>query len=354
MDIRRFIQILHKIRNNGVYKTHVYHQNKQDIVLFDPGNHSVFMTYDFFNTPEGLRLIEINTNGGGFLVSMLLHSFCSSVDESERVTITNMIKEMFLNEHFLATGKKELKTVVIVDENPETQKLYFEFLGFQKLFHSFGWTTEICDPKDLYFETDNKRLKTKSGLNVDLVYNRHCDFLFEDDTLSHLKTAYLSGAICLTPNPHDYALLADKQRLIDLSHTDFLHSLNLSVSEVALMQKLIPQALSMDDLSLSDIHKHKGDYFFKPMHSFGSKGVYSGKKMSHKKIDEIYNEPYILQPLFSPKTIHIPGIESSFKEEIRVFSYMAEAQLFAARLYRGQAFNMKEQGGGFAAIHIEN
>lgn len=45
------------------------------------------------------------------------------------------------------------------------------------------------------------------------------------------------------------------------------------------------------------------------MNSFGAKGVYSGKQISHKKIDEIYNQSYILQPLFLPKLVSIPGID---------------------------------------------
>lgn len=353
-EIKQFIKILNKIRQSDVYRTHVYAHNTRDVVSFDPGNAGVFMTYDFFNTPDGLRLIEINTNGGGFIVSMLMHYLNLTTEEQKVSSILNEIKTMFENEYFLATGRKTLKNVVIVDENPETQRLYFEVLGFQKLFQSFGWTAEICDPKDLLYDVKNKGLKTPSGMWVDLVYNRHCDFFLEDQSLNQLKLAYLSGAIALSPNPHEYALLADKQRLIDLSNSAFLYTLNLEATEKELIQKLIPNAQKISEIPIAELHHNKAAYFFKPINSFGSKGVYMGKKISHQKIDKIYTQAYIVQRLFIPKKISIPGIEGPFKEEIRVFAYMQHTQLFASRLYKGQACNMKEVGGGFARVKYKN
>lgn len=348
--LESFVSLLHRLYLNPRYQSHVMRNCDQKLAAFNPQNFGVFTTCDFFNTPDGLRLIEINTNGGGFIVAMLQHCLAVTHDTQDTCALIEKVKTMFLAEFKLATGNHTLRSVVILDEHPPSQKLYTEMLAFQRLFEGFGWACEICEPSALTYDSSKNLVTTPSGLVVDVIYNRHCDFFLEHPDLAEVKSAYLSRAICLTPHPHVYAHCAHKQRLIDFSQRTFLQSLSLSEDEIRLIQDVVPPSTHLQDLPLSEVHQHKASYFFKPLQAFGSKGVYSGKSISHKKIDEISTQPYVLQPLLTPQPVHIPGIEGPFKEEIRVFVYQGEVQLISAKLYKGQAFNMQTLGGGFAPI----
>jgi len=342
---------MQRLRDNPSYKRLVSQQDIK-IATHDPGNQAALMAFDFFRTESGLRLVEINTNGGGFLVAMMRAHMGLSRRLQTHTDLVTTIRDMFLNEYTLSTGKTNLKTVAIVDENPNSQNLFFEFLGFQRLFRSFGWTTEILAPQDLIFDRKTKRLKTKKGQPIDLVYNRHCDFYLRTEPVDALKQAYLENAICLTPNPHEYGLLADKSRLVDLSDPKLTKSLNLTPADTKLIRSFIPTVRNLNDIPLEDVHQNKSNYFFKPKQSFGSKGVYSGKKITHRKIDEIATQDYILQPIFTPKKINVPGVATPFKEELRAFAYNGQIQLITGRLYQGQVFNMKTPGSGFSSVTI--
>jgi hypothetical protein len=56
---------------------------------------------------------------------------------------------MFFAEWRLARGDRELRRIAIVDENPQEQYLYPEFLLFQQLFGRNGVKAVIADPAAL-------------------------------------------------------------------------------------------------------------------------------------------------------------------------------------------------------------
>src|SRR5690606_35682305 len=109
----------------------------------DPGTCGVFLGYDFHMTPSGPKLIEINTNAGGAMLNAtLLQAAKACCVEVETLPPASGLAES-LGREFLAMFEAEwrrqrgnalLKTIAIVDEAPETQYLYPEFLLFQDLF----------------------------------------------------------------------------------------------------------------------------------------------------------------------------------------------------------------------------
>lgn len=351
-QIQDFIKIIQKLSQNPIYIQKTLLSLPPDMATLQSANKGVFTTCDFFNTEKGLKLIEINTNGGGFLIA-LLQQFLANPTEKKNNDILPNIKKIFLNEYELATGKKNPSTIVICDENPTQQGLYSEMLGFQRLFNSFGWHCDICDPNDIIIDESSKKLKTKSGQKIDIIYNRHCDFYLNTPALAAIKEATIAKQVCLTPNPFNYALFADKQRLIDLTTADFLDTVSLSETEQNNLNAIIPKSIRMNTLTNDDIHQNKAAYFFKPINSFGSKGVYSGKSISHTKIDSLNKDNYLLQPLLIPSKIHINDNNDEFKQEIRVFFYNDQIQLITNRLYKGQVNNAQSEGGGFAAMTIQ-
>ena len=107
------------------------------------GQRGVFFGYDFHLTAGRLGLIEINTNAGGAMLNAVLaraqlgccpameHLLpcAAGADHFER-----QIVDMFRQEWRLAGRVRPLRSIAIVDDAPEQQSLYPEFLLFQQLF----------------------------------------------------------------------------------------------------------------------------------------------------------------------------------------------------------------------------
>jgi len=137
-----------------------------------------------------------------------------TVDEKLHATLEQRLLDTFLNEWTLKGRPGRPARVAIVDERPSTQYLYPEFLLFRYLFMQAGIETILCDPCELEF--DGKHL-TRDGRPIDLVYNRLVDFALDGEGHRALRDAYVAGAVVLTPNPRNHALLADKRNLTVLS-----------------------------------------------------------------------------------------------------------------------------------------
>src|SRR5690606_27071047 len=104
--------------------------------------------------------------------------------------------------------------IAIVDEAPENQYLYPEFVLFRRLFERHGITAVIVGPEQLVLR--DGRL-WHGELAIDLVYNRLTDFLLEQPEHRVLRSALLEDAVVLTPSPRAHALYADKRNLTILT-----------------------------------------------------------------------------------------------------------------------------------------
>ncbi len=88
----------------------------------------VFFGYDFHLNDEGVHLIEVNTNAGGaFLNALLIRSQMES-------DLENVFIAKFFHEWKLEKAEEPLSTIAIVDESPQEQFLYPEFLLAKKIF----------------------------------------------------------------------------------------------------------------------------------------------------------------------------------------------------------------------------
>ena len=106
-----------------------------------------FFGYDFHLHRGRLGLIEINTNAGGAMLNALLaraqRACCTAMDEMVPKLVgaarfEQQIVDMFRREWHLSGRAKPLASIAIVDEAPEAQYLYPEFLLFQQLFERHG------------------------------------------------------------------------------------------------------------------------------------------------------------------------------------------------------------------------
>lgn len=298
--------------------------------LRKPENYGVCMSYDFHINAEGRpELIEINTNSAFLALGMEFYSFQNVSNPAGVFTEYDLIK-MFQNE--LSLVKSEDPSIAIVDENPEQQRLFVEFLLFKELFKKHDIRTEIFDISQA------TKMRAYS-----LIYNRYTDFYFQEEKSVAIKSLFNEGLLNLSPHPYEYFLTADKQRLIDWNTQE----------EIEKPQSLLP-AYELKPEEKDNIWKDRKKLFFKPKNSYGSKQVYKGHSLSKKMFDEIYNSNFLAQTLSVPSQIKVKQNEEDveFKYDLRCYAYKDELQFIVARLYQGQTTNLQSVGGGFACVTL--
>lgn len=326
-NIRNEIKSYWKLRNWSV-------QNKsadyEALGLKKPQNFSVCMSYDFHLNEKGEpELIEINTNAAFLAMGLQLYENLNLTNVAGSFNEAGLV-EMFQQELDLCKALK--KNIAIIDQHPEQQRLFIEFLVYQQIFKSRNIDCAILN----YNETE--KLK-----DFGLIYNRYTDFFLKDNESKSLRELF-NTQLNLSPNPYEYFLLADKQRLIDWN----------SQNEFEKPKSL----LKIYDLGTADkeeVWQNRKSLFIKPKNSYGSKQAYRGASMSRRMFDEIYGADFIAQQLSVPAEIEAVYNDKAekFKYDLRCYAYKDELQLIVARLYQGQTTNLKTPGGGFAAVKLK-
>ena len=329
-----------------------------EIARQDFGPLGVFMGYDFHLTVDGPKLIEINTNAGGaFLNSALLNAqraCCKAANDHfvlpVRGGFETAVVTMFQNEWRLQGRTVPLRTIAIVDDAPQQQYLFPEFMLAKSMLERQGFEVIICDPIELSFSDDILQIGTRT---IDLVYNRLVDFTFEKLEHDVLRRAYLKGAVVVTPNPHLHTLLANKSNLIILSDQDELRRLGVSGDDIAALAT-VPRAQFVTPGNLEQLWKERSRLFFKPLSGHGGKAVYRGDKITKSTWAEIIKGNYIAQELVTPseRSVKVGGISEARKMDLRLYTYDHNLLIAAARLYQGQTTNFRTPGGGFAPVFI--
>ncbi len=321
----------------------------------DHGPVGALMGYDFHMGDDGPRLIEINTNAGGAFLNALLaraqraccrEMILPQVGETFEKTAFRMFQDEWLRQRGTGTPQR----IAIVDANPVQQYLYPEFVLARLVFASRGVDAVIVDPSE--FDYEGGRLNI-GGKPIDLVYNRLTDFAFDLPAHSSLREAYRDGAVVVTPNPHNHALLADKRNLSLLCNTALLEAWDLEPSLRATLEA-VPRTVIVTPENASHLWKSRKDLFFKPTGGHGGKAVYRGEKLTKGVWAEIERGGYIAQALIRPseRMIRIDEELLARKMDVRLYTYDSNLLLVAARLYQGQATNFRTPGGGFAPVFV--
>lgn len=320
-----FISAIWSVRESSEYQKSLCHPNVKD-----PGNKAICMSYDFhLSSDENLKLIEINTNASFLALGSLLYQTQKLPPPISGFHLDDL-KESILTELKLFGKSVSCPKVAIIDDHPKDQKLYIEFLVFQELIRSWGW---ICDILD-YRELDS---------SYDFVYNRYTDFYFSDPSSSHLKQMFLEKKTCFSPNPFEYFLLADKQRMIQWAG---LHN--------EVINRHLPVSVEVRPEQAEDLWTKRKKFFFKPKASFGSKQTYRGEKITRKVFDSILTQDFIAQEFIPAPEKNFPGPQGSirFKYDLRFYTYQNQIQSVVARLYQGQVTNLQSPLGGFACVNF--
>jgi hypothetical protein len=331
-----------------------------DVARPDHGPRGVFLGYDFHLGHDGPQLIEINTNAGGALLNAALaraqQACCAEMEAAIHCTheadLEGEFVAMFRDEWRRQRGAAELCRVAIVDDEPTAQYLYPEFLLFQQLFRHAGLEAVIVDPRAL---THREGALWSEGERIDLVYNRLTDFWLTGTACAALRSAYEAGDAVVTPNPHVYALYADKRHLVALSDSDRLRTWGIADDTIELLAASVPRTRVVDPADRDALWSARKQFFFKPVDGYGGKAAYRGDKLTRATFEQILARPYVAQRLVPPseRTITVDGREVPLKLDLRNYVYAGQVQLVAARLYQGQTTNFRTAGGGFAPVFTE-
>jgi hypothetical protein len=291
------------------------------------GSKGVFFGYDFHVTEGSFGLIEINTNAGGAMLNVVLaraqRACCAAVDglvppPASADAFEEDIMAMFRNEWSLCGHDRPLRSIAIVDENPEEQCLYPEFLLFQQMFRRHGLQAVIAGPT--YF-TLRAGMLWHGEVAIDLVYNRLTDFSLAEPASATLREAYLSNAMVLTPYPQVHALYADKRNLALLSDATRLQALGVPQAKKDVLLAAIPHTEIVEAQHAERLWRERRRLFFKPFAGFG------GRVISNQEPVQV------------------------LKFDLRAYIYDGRVQWVAARLYQGRTTNFRTPGGGFAPVY---
>lgn len=342
LQAQEFVKAAFTMRTRPEY-TAYYAETLNLRNLKDPGNKGIMMSYDFhLDSNEQLKLIEINTNAAFLGLGSELYE-SQNLNPQTGFTI-NSVRQC-IEEELKLQGKTPLANlcVAITDDKPEEQKLFAEFLLFDAAFKQWGWDSHIVNTKDLVTV-----LKTAP----DFIYNRNTDFFFTSEDTVALKSWYESRESCVSPNPFEYFLLADKQRLIDWRSPGFLEKMNLSESHRNSLLNGVPLCYDSTIISTEEIWAQRKSLFFKPKNAYGSKQSYRGSSISRKTFENLLTEDIIAQEFIPAPEIayETPEGVQSFKYDLRCYAYGDQLQLVMARVYQGQVTNLKSPYGGFALV----
>lgn len=338
---QKAVSLLFSMREKESYLNH-YKDLLAEKGLKDPGNKSIMMSYDFHvDENNNLKLIEINTNAAFLVLGQQMYEMKGHALPVEDFKLdeikASIVTEMQLQGKSVDSALK----VSIIDEKPSEQRLFIEFLVYNELFKSWGWNSQIEDYRDLF-----------KDFQPDFIYNRYTDFFLTDDSSQSLRTKFLNRDVCLSPNPFEYLLLADKQRLIDWVQPGFLEGQGFSGDDLALLKEVLPMSFDLKPENAEQIWAQRKSLFFKPKNAFGSKQSYKGGSISRKTYDDILKADMIAQQLVPPseKTFTTPEGPQNFKYDLRCYAYQGHLQLIVARIYQGQVTNLRTPYGGFATV----
>ena len=324
----------------------------------DFGPLGAFMGYDFHLDDSGPRLIEVNTNAGGAFINALLakaqKACCSEIERGliamQAEDFDSQALNVFTAEWQLQRGTERPRRVAIIDDRPEEQYLYPEFILARQLLRKHDIEAVIGDASALTYEAGKLIL---DGQEIDLVYNRLVDFSLAEPHHAALAEAYKDGAVVVTPNPYNHAIYAAKRNLTLLSDQTWLKAAGLSD---ALRTRLagIPKTTLVTPENLDAMWAERKNLFLKPLSGHGGKAVYRGDKVTKGVWADIAGGGYVAQALATPgqRMIKLDGAPVQRKMDIRLYTYAGQVLLTAARLYQGQTTNFRTAGGGFAPVFV--
>ncbi|MDX8381891.1 MAG: hypothetical protein R8M14_07255 [Ghiorsea sp.] len=332
----RFARSIYKLKNTPAY-LEALASTLPETAAIQPISPSLLMGYDFHLSAEGPKLIEINNNAGG-----LWEKDDGWIPQSG---MSEMQGE--LTQRILSMFDSSWQHIAIMDEGIENQYMYPEMKAFAALLKSDGRSVYLVSPEDLILKTEGLYV---GNHKIDMIYNRHTDFYLESSVLSDIRQTFMAKQIELNPYPRSYALIGDKNRMVDWWKEGFLSF--LSEEEQAFIHQIVPETRLLANCEMDQAWATRKQWVFKPAARHGGKGVLMGKSISKKRFAELDIDTTVMQQLVPASQIEIK--EQSYKFDVRVYMYGENLIGLSGRAWNGQITNFREEGSGWVAISVEN
>lgn len=237
------------------------------IAQADHGPQGALMGNDFHLSDDSPKLIDVNTNSGGTFLNALsaqAQTQCcvgrmNVAKDSLVARVDAAVIAIFRTEWRRQRSSAPLRRTAMVDDAPPDQNLYPEFVLARKMLARHDIETVICDPQALTLGDDQLYF---GDLPVDPVYNRLLDFTLSEKRLAVLHDAYRTGAVVVTPNPHNHTHLAHRRNLALLSDPTALAAMNVSAALAAWLQS-IPQTRMVTPENADSLWQARRQLFFK-------------------------------------------------------------------------------------------
>ena len=330
-----FANTIYRLKHNPDY-LNALQLNLPETIDIQPKQSSVLMGYDFHLTADGPKLIEINNNAGG-----LWEKDDGWIPQCQHDEMLGSLESRLLN-----MFDTSWQHIAIMDEDVEQQYMFPEMQAYAKLLRADGRKVSLVSPENLMTQDDGLYANSEK---VDMIYNRHTDFYLESQVMQHIRQTFMMNQVALNPYPRSYALIGDKNRMVDWWRDGFLAF--LSQKERALIHQVVPETHVLAEVDTEQAWANRKKWVFKPAARHGGKGVLLGKAMSRKRFADLSGSSTVMQKLVPASQIEIDG--KSFKFDVRL--YMCGEKLIAmtGRAWNGQITNIREEGSGWTPITVK-
>ncbi len=299
-------------------------------------NPSILMGYDFHLNDTGPKLIEINNNAGGLWEK----------DDGWIPQCSHPELPSDLQSRLLGMFEASWQHIAIMDDNINQQYMYPEMQAYASLLESNGHKVSLVSPQDLKLQADGLYVQ---GMKIDMIYNRHTDFYLESEPMQHIRQAFMNKQVALNPYPRSYALIGDKNRMVDWWRDGLLESC-VHTEVLNLFRHVVPETHVLSEYDKDQAWQTRKQWVFKPAARHGGKGVLLGKGMSRKRFDALETSSTVMQKLVPPSLIQIGDV--SYKFDIRLYMHGERLIAMAGRAWRGQITNFREEGSGWTPIVV--
>jgi hypothetical protein len=285
----------------------------------------------------------VNANAGGVLAAIAaarqVNDCCA---EWEQEQLHGRLLELFRRD-LLGSEPRRAGVVAIVDDALATQPMLAEMRGLAAMMRADGADVRVIDAADLDYRDGRLR---HGDLAIDRIYWRSTDFLPEEPAHEAVRRAVAERTTTLAPSAHAYRAIADNRRFVEWSQQPEL------ARDTATGQRfLIAETVPMSSRTVDAWHADRKHWVFKPVSSYGSRGVYVGKSITWHKLLQLPADKYLAQRYFPHPHIEREG--AAWKYDIRFFGDRGQIIGAAARLFQGQVMGMRTPGSGFAPLRVD-
>lgn len=314
------------------------------IVVANPlaDSRPLLLSYDVHPTSEGPVLIEVNTNAGGVLTATQAarngNECCADWEQGQ---LEARLLALFRRD-LLGLDRDQTGVVAIVDDQLAAQPLLAEMRALADLMRPFAKAVLVLDAADLSYNEGRLR---HGETAIDRVYWRSTDFLLTEPGHSPVRRAVLERSTILAPSPEAYQAIADKRRFVEWSRQP-----ELARDESTGLSFRIAETLPMNTRTVEAWYADRGEWVFKPVSGYASRGVYVGKSISRRKLAELPTDDYLAQRYAPHPVIDRDGRQ--WKYDVRFFADRGQVIGAAARVFQGQVVGMRDPGSGFAPIRM--